>query len=141
MYIFDIEGTLSDCQHRAHLVPDWDAFHAEFPKDEPRKQIAQLYRILAQNNEVVILTGMMEKHREMASAWLRKYNFRFDELIMRPNDNFQTSPEFKYNVIIDIADRLLKSDSIHSRDIKAIFDDRKDVVDYLLNAGFPAIQV
>lgn len=132
MYIFDLEGTLSDSRHRDHLVPDWDEFHKLFPEDGTNENICKLFRILAQSANCIILTGMMEKHRTMALAWLKEHRIPHNGLVMRPNDDLRTSPEYKlWNLNI----------MEHPERIKMIFDDRLDIITTLLDNNYPAIQV
>lgn len=143
LYVFDLEGTLSDHTHRLHLLPKTDekqanskdhyaAFHAEFPKDKVHKHIHGIYNVLSDACEdLYILTGMMEKHREMATEWLEEHGCYFDEIIMRGNDDFRPSPEFKLETLKKIwsLNRYKWSHII-------VFDDREDVVAHLHKAMF-----
>ncbi len=133
-YIFDLESTLSDASWRAHLLPDYDAFHAEMEKDEPLKNNIRLLKMCAGQDDVIILTGAMEKHRAQVERWLRRMyiDHLISQLIMRDNNDFRSSPHFK----VDVLNRLEEKMKIHM-----LFDDREDVVEYAINSGFPAIQV
>lgn len=138
MYIFDIEGTLTDSKHREWTlekewpsgVNKWDEFHKYFPDDPPRKNIIFLNNICSMNRKTILLTGMMEKHRAMALNWLSLNGVKYDHLEMRPNDNFEPSKVFKLNYIKKLTDP-----------VSMVFDDRSDIVSHLLENGIPTIQV
>src|SRR5574343_1977156 len=84
MYIWDLENTLSNSEHSNHLAlaKKFDQFHALFYLDEPRWNNVRLYEACIKQHKVEILTGMMEKHRSSAMAWLRKYHLLPDVLLM-----------------------------------------------------------
>lgn len=132
MYIFDLEGTLSDCEHRDHLLPkngsrNYDDFHKEFPKDEPIHEMISLFHVCSETHKVIILTGMMEKHRNMAIGWLTKNGIHANELIMRGDKDLRPSPVFKLQTIFKFTDPVFM-----------VFDDRKDIVDHLILNGIMA---
>lgn len=132
MYIWDLENTLSNSEHRNELAlaKKFDQFHALFHLDEPRANNVQLYVECRKRHTTIILTGMMEKHRQNAVAWLNRYDLLPDVLIMRQNNDFRSSPEFKVGTIQHLRYHPFM-----------IFDDREDVVRAFLNNGYPAIMV
>lgn len=137
VYVFDLEGTISNCEHRKHLAPrapfndpnkSWNKFHAEFPKDEVNYAIYNIMQALwLQGNDLFILTGMMEKHKEMAKDWLRANSVGYDAIIMRQNDDFRTSPIFKIETARKTFDGLNRYNQL------VLFDDREDIVDCFNN--------
>jgi len=132
MYIWDLENTLSNSEHRNELAlaKKFDQFHALFYLDEPRWNNVRLYEACRKQHNVVILTGMMEKHRASAMTWLRKYHLLPDVLLMRQDSDFRSSPEFKVSTV-----RHMRYNPFMA------FDDREDVVDAFLRAGIPAVMV
>jgi len=139
MYIFDLEGTLSDSKHREHLLPDknnpkqersYDAFHGEFPKDKVKLHNKVLMQNCMLTSKTIILTGMMEKHQGKVLKWLLENGIAYDGLVMRANDDYSSSPNFKLNWIKGCGEI-----------IHMVFDDREDVVVQLLCHGIPAIVV
>lgn len=135
MYIFDVEGTLSDCEHRNHLIPDWDAYHSFFPIDKPiQKNFDLLWSCVLTGEKIAILTGMMSKNRQNLMEWLTKHGIahHFDEggILMRPDDCFTSSPEFKLEVIKMLGEK-----------IHCVFDDRQSIVDHLVKNEIPAVRV
>jgi hypothetical protein len=134
-YIFDLEGTLSNSRWREYLLPDYDAFHAKFPEDEMKENNCRLFNICSANSKVIILTGMMEKHRHMAVSWLYKNKLVCDRIIMRPNNNLKSSPQFKTEWVREFMFRNGKSS------VAMLFEDRADVVQAMLDINVPAIMV
>ena len=132
MHIFDLEGTLSNSKHREHLVPDWDKFHELFPKDDPIVETCNLFRLLCKSSKVIIVTGMMEKHRGMAEHWLNSNRLFPSAMLMRGDQDLSPSPEYKLNIISAMQSSL---------DIEMVYDDREDIISTLLINNIPAIRV
>lgn len=132
MYIWDLENTITNSNHRAHHAEkrEWDQFHSLFPQDIPRWNNIALLRTCARVGQIYILTGMPERHRQMAFDWLEKYNIVVDQIYMRADDDFRPSPKFKV-------------DTIQKLRIKPwmVFDDRADIVIAMLEANIPAIHL
>lgn len=133
-YIFDIDDTLSNTEHRQHLAVrgDWEAFYAEQGKDTPTP-LVRILNTLACTSKIILLTGRPERYRDQTLEWLRKHNITFDYLKMRP-----TNKTF-------IKDAVLK-ESIYCKDIKpfyevlAVFEDRKQCVDMWRALGLCCLQ-
>jgi hypothetical protein len=72
--------------------------------DTPVEGMQSLARgiIFLDTNEVVYLTGREEKHRKITEDWLERYKFHGKELVMRPDDNYQETHEFKEDAIDDM---------------------------------------
>lgn len=138
LYVFDLEGTISNHSNRLHLLPTseekvanskdhYAAFHAAFPNDRPHNHIVRMMNAFYHYKcDIIILTGMMEKHRPMATKWLLGKAIPFDKIIMRDNDDFTPSPEFKLHQI----EKYQKITAYNWSDV-FVFDDRADIVDYL----------
>lgn len=98
LYIFDLDGTLTDLKHRRHFVekpmvdcsakpstckcfrctkwePNWDAFHAACVDDTPIQPVITTLLKLWSNpfTEVWIWSGRMETVREETIDWLTKH--------------------------------------------------------------------
>lgn len=132
-YLFDLEGTISNCDHRKHLAPvkpyknpeqSWDKFHQLFPQDEVIPEIADMMRALwFEGGAVFILTGMMAKHQNMAKEWLSKNHIGCDGLLMRDNDDFTPAPIYKLETVRELFAKSNRYSHI------VLFDDREDIVD------------
>ena len=70
-YIFDIDDTLSDTEHRQHLAlrKDWEAFFAEQSKDTPTP-LVRIAKILSCAARILIVTGRPERYRLVTVKWL-----------------------------------------------------------------------
>jgi len=101
--IFDIDGTLANCDHRAHYVrrghtpnctnkqetiwqygkclcgaiegqrKDWKAFYTAAPQDEPIKPIIELAKLLAMTHEIILLSGRDTSDGIMTEEWLEPH--------------------------------------------------------------------
>lgn len=134
MYIFDLEGTLSDTRHRMvhYINQDWDNWNFLFQADPIRPEIVRLFRTCQDQVHTMILTSKEEKYRAMVRNWLISNHILPDSLIMKPTGDKRTSPEFKLDKIFDM---------VGVNEVHMVFDDRRDVIDALLTNGIPAICV
>jgi len=146
MYVFDIDGTLSDASHRVHLIidyagkkihsPNWDKF-LDAAKDDPPipsmvTLITNLYEI---GYEIILSTGRRENQRKMTIKWLNKHKIKFDLLIMRPIGDSRS------DTIVKPAE-LAKIFGPHPfSDIITIFEDRKRVTTAWRKLGYHVCQV
>ena len=150
IYIFDVEGTLSICDWRLHLLPPkgvdhvksadyYKAFHNAFPLDKPYWPVVSILWDATVNSmrDVFILTGMMEQHRATLESWLEDNAIWFasEDVIMRANDDFSSSPEFKLETIKERFPEEFESKQI------IMFDDRQDVVDIMTANGIHCFKV
>ena len=124
IYIFDIDGTLSDCTHRLGLIDrrihpraedrDYNRFFDEVGGDAPIECMVNLCRALINNNEdVVFLTGRPERTRKATVDWLNKNGLavgiamtsskrdNISNLIMRPDDDNRPSEICKKDLICE----------------------------------------
>ena len=84
----DLDGTLSDTEHRVHHIrrerPDYDAFFAASGEDEPIAPVISLVNALAlAGHEIHIITGRREDTREITEAWLERHAVSYKRLLMR----------------------------------------------------------
>ena len=138
MYIFDLDNTLCDSEHRSHLAREkrWDEFHAAAHLDEPTA-IMDIYQALVLGQEAcAILTGRNEKYRELTEQWFIKHDLPLVDLFMRANDDFRPDFEFK----LDAIRRYIVFPSMHKKWVR-IFEDRDAVVKALRAEGYTVLQV
>lgn len=74
--IFDIDGTLANCEHRVHWVrtrpSNWAAFNRAMHWDTPNTDIVWLLKSLhAAGATILIASGRGEENREVTETWLR----------------------------------------------------------------------
>ena len=124
VYVFDIDGTLSDCTHRLGLIDkrihprakdrDYNRFFDEVGGDAPIECMVNLCRALINTNEdVVFLTGRPERTRKATVDWLNKNGLAVgiamtsskrdsvNNLIMRPDDDNRPSEICKKDLIYE----------------------------------------
>lgn len=134
LYIFDIDGTLANAEHRVHLVrdgnSDWDAFYDACVKDEPIQPVISVLKSLWQHHELWFFSGRDERVRDKTIEWLAKWvhpAMRLHlravpaRLMMRPSGDYTADHVLKeswYQNMLDFdKSRLI-----------AVFDDRDRVV-------------
>ena len=105
MIVFDLDGTLADCEHRRHLVdisynkdvkswkPDWDSFFKSCDKDTPIQPVVDLWDqqiSLGMMGVHEIWSGRCESVREKTEQWLNYHLlcFNSNQLKMRPIGDF-----------------------------------------------------
>ena len=101
--VFDLDGTLRDGTHRAHLVPkenldrteSWDAFNRACGKDVPIMDNIRLLRSLSQTHSIIILTSCCNVAHWETYDWLERHEVPYYDLIMRPTDDHRPDTVFK----------------------------------------------
>lgn len=134
MYIFDLEGTLSDSRHRIehHKNQNWDEWNAQFPADPVRGDIKFLFEVCSQIGPTIILTSKEERYRADVEIWLSDNDIHPDLLVMKKTGSKETSPMFK--------SRMLKYVMLVD-EIKLVVDDRLDIINELSKQGIPTLWV
>lgn len=101
--IVDIDGTITDARHRAHLIPadvtrteNWVAYNAASKDDLPRETVINLVNDLKECNDIAFLTSRGEAARQVTRHWLRtNVSYFFDPLILRAMHDHSPSIEYK----------------------------------------------
>jgi len=135
--IFDLDGTLANINHRLHFIEkkrkDWDGFSKACPADLPKEGVIQTAKALHQlGHPLWVLSGRSRLVEKETIIWLKKYHISYDQLIMRPINNF--TPDYA-----------LKREWISAYNLKprtlCVYDDRQSVVDMWRKEGFECFQV
>lgn len=119
--IVDLDGTISDDRHRAHLKGDWDAYNALCESDP----VMNRYIIddnLAAGRTIVILTARPQNYNAITRAWLNKHwpgDAEHFWVVMRPEGDRRSSPELKVE--------RFEHHALRWEDVREVWDDRKDV--------------
>ncbi len=109
MIIFDLDGTLADCEHRRHFVvkpepectcdpdgpyydgqscmmydynnwkPDWKSFYEACDQDKNIQPVLDMFRDLCREYEIQIWSGRCESVRDKTLKWLKQNCYCFDE--------------------------------------------------------------
>jgi hypothetical protein len=130
--VIDIDGVIADVRHRLHHVTsrpkDWDAFFAAAPDDAVLVEGLHRTRDLAQQCDMVYLTGRPERCRQDTVDWLQQHDFPVGELIMRADSDRRPARLFKLGQARRLARR---------QEIQVVVDDDAAVVESLRAEGFP----
>lgn len=138
--IVDLDGTLSDGSHRLHLLPtenlhlteSWSEFNRAAAGDSPIKStIAVINGLWVSGFAIVILTGRSDEVRYETCKWLNENGVKFDEIIMRRQEDNR-----KDTVIKEEALRAIGLDNI-----VCAFDDSPNVVKHFRILGITTYQV
>jgi hypothetical protein len=139
LWIFDIDGTLANNEHRiAHLkgqTKDWKKFFADQSKDEPYEAVVYMLEVLvAKGDRCIIITGRDEEHRAESMKWLDEHygwrKFPSSDLLMRPRGEKEDDDTLKLKILND-----WMQDN-PGFEVAGIFEDRHRVIDAWRNAGY-----
>jgi len=136
-YIFDIDGTLSNGDHRLHHIKkdpkDWRAYFAECYDDEPIEHICELARVLGTHLAVVYASGRSDECQDATVRWLIKHGLPPGPVYMRAAGNHEGDDILKPKML-----ERMRADGYEP---VMAFDDRDRVVAAWRGAGVPCAQV
>jgi phosphoglycolate phosphatase-like HAD superfamily hydrolase len=134
--IFDIDGTLANCEHRQHHLTgprkDWDAFYAGMADDEPVRPLIALANALAGNYHIILCTGRPSNYRDVTERWLYSYDVPRTRIYMRAEADHRDDAVVKREMLAKIRDA--------GFDPALVVDDRKKVVDMWRSEGLTCLQ-
>ena len=137
LWIFDVDGTLADINHRMHHFDDqknWAAFFAAQHLDPPYDAVFDvLHALFDTGDKCIVITGRDEKHRQVTIDWLQKYckfDFSNDDLYMRKRGDSKSDDLVK----IEIINQILKEHPEYK--VMGVFEDRHRVIDAWRDAGY-----
>lgn len=133
--IFDLDGTLADCEHRRHHLAgkkkDWGAFHAACHLDPPNRPLVRLLHLLRDTGHtIVICTGRSDEYREMTREWLAEHVGEGFRLYMRKAGDKRPDVTVKREMLEEIG----------KENVLFVIDDRKSVVDMWRAEGLICLQ-
>ena len=144
-WIFDIDGTLANSDHRKHLVKqqprDWDKFFDLCHLDAPIQHVCDLaghlldYGDTLGGYEVLFMTGRPERCRIATEEWLARHSLQIqpEQLYMRPDGDYRDDTEVKLIMLAEIRREGFEP--------VMVFDDRNKVVAMWRENGVPCAQV
>ena len=138
LWVFDIDGTLADNEHRMHHLDgkkEWDAFFAKQHLDEPYQPVIDVLHALANDrpgDEVIIVTARDERFRDETLVWLNQHIpwMSNDKMYMRPRGFRGDDHKMK----VDIIKNWLQRHPNYK--VGAIFDDRHRIIDAFRAEGW-----
>lgn len=144
LYIFDLDGTIANCDHRQHLVhknpPDWPGFYQACDMDKPNWPVINtLHRLMMAGSDVRIWSARGSEVREKTVQWLMKYlglgRERIEAMLtMRPENNTEPDDVIKQRWLFAL-------NPLERELLTAIFDDRDKVVAMWRRNGVACFQV
>lgn len=136
--IFDIDGTLANCNHRRHFVEgkkkDFDSFYNAMADDTVNENIKNICNLLWSNGfHIIICTGRPEEYRFITQKWLADNGIDYVELLMRPDER-RHNPDYEVK-------RDMLGEILDVREVLMAFDDRDQVVKMWRANGIQCLQV
>jgi hypothetical protein len=129
-----VDGVLADTRHRLHLIArppkDWEAFFAAAGQDPLLAEGVAVAHRLAEDHEVVYLTGRPERWRESTETWLTGHGLPPGPVRMRRDNDRRPARQMKLSVVRRLAE--------HTH-VAVIVDDDTAVVRALRGAGFEVL--
>ena len=138
-FIFDLDGTLFNLEHRLHHIqqdpPNWDGFYDALSEDALIEEVAAVYRALKDaGHYIVIATGRPERVRYETVQKLHKNGLYFNSLYMRPDGDHREASAVKAEMLKYIL-------QFESKEIHGVFEDSQSVVDMWRSKGLRVFQV
>lgn len=153
MIVFDLDGTLSNLQHRLHHIQSlqddacreqkdaaYRAFFAACEGDDVIPQVKWVWDGLMEAFDLVVVTGRSDEVREDTIAWLVKNEFYYSYDHADASLYMREAGDKRPDTIVksELMDQLISDKGIAP---SLIFEDRKGVVDLWRERGFLCYQV
>mgnify|MGYP003343985476 CR=1 FL=1 len=105
--VFDIDGTLANCEHRIHWVrstpKNWPAFNRGMKRDTAHEDIVWMLRTFhAAGCTILIASGRSEDERAVTEAWLRDIagiGDLYAQLYMRASKDYRSDDIVKSEIL------------------------------------------
>lgn len=142
MYLVtDLDGTVCNIQHRVDYAKtgQWEEFHRRSPGDGLYPDVMFILQCASEMGATILaVTGCNERFRQLRLDWLSKHKVPVDEIIMRPDNNFEHDAELKLRMLEDYFNG--DKDAV-LREVCLCLDDRDKVVEAFRNYGLLTWQV
>jgi hypothetical protein len=129
--IVDIDGVVADVRHRLHHLErrpkNWKAFFAAAAQDAIHPEGEAVVSTLAENHEIVFLTGRPGRLRSDTTAWLDANGLGGHRLVMRPEGDHRPAAVVKRELLDELAT---------GRMVAVVVDDDPVVLDTMRAAGY-----
>lgn len=129
--VIDLDGVVADVRHRLRHVQnrpkDWDAFFAAAPRDPVLVEGRAVVDRLAQDHDLLYLTGRPDRYRDDTLHWLQQHGLPVATVRMRPEGDRRPARQLKLAVLREVA---------HDREVAVLVDDDPAVCDAAERAGF-----
>jgi phosphoglycolate phosphatase-like HAD superfamily hydrolase len=138
-YVFDLDGTLADCQHRVPLIDGsnegYRAFFSAVKDDAPIPHVIDvMLSLIGAGHHVEIWSGRSDECEAETQAWLQRHGIDPSHLtFMRQAGDKRPDDVVKR--------QMLRRAAMLGRRPDVIFDDRSRVVEMWRAEGVPCFQV
>ena len=139
VFLFDIDGTIANCQHRQHFVrskpPNWNAFYEGCDGDTPLPTLRIFEHLYNSWDDVYLVSGRINSVREKTLDWIIKHTSINPSqrahlnsiLYMRPTEDPYTPDQIvKKRFFEEIKARYESNNEEYQ--IMGVFDDRNKVI-------------
>lgn len=141
IYVFDIDGTISNNEHRKHLLPNcnlhltssWSEYNKACSNDEPIATMINMMNSLAEASHVYIMTSRSDEVEYETVKWLNDNNVEYDYLFMRNRHDNRKDYLIKEGWLERLSDRC--------KDGVIIFEDNPQVIKHLRKCGYKVMAV
>lgn len=140
--LFDIDGTLANCDHRLHHldgeVKDWESFFAAQVDDTPIAAVAELNHLLSYANNdkeriaLLIVTARPEQYREVTEQWLDRHQIWYYHVYMRKEGDYRPDNVAKADILNEVLE--------DGYEPFLVIDDRPQVVEMWRSFGITTLQ-
>jgi len=140
--IFDIDGTIANCDHRRHFVTggnkDWGAFKRETVNDTPIEHVCEMAKMhVSEGDNVMFVSARNNSEREITKKQIKDWIGISDPvLFMRPDGDFRPDEIFKRDIL-----EFLRQKDVLGKNPDVVYDDRNKVVDMWKAEGVNVVQV
>lgn len=123
--IVDLDGTLTDVEHRVHFVQlsvkNWKEFNDRMIHDPLNVWCYELIAAMkSRGYKIIFVTGRGEDYRGHTEDWLKRHHVDYDLLYMRKVNDFREDDDVKEEIYRQ------KIESLYQ--VLFVVDDRKSVV-------------
>ncbi len=105
--IVDLDGVVADVRHRLHFLQnrpkDWDGFFAAAAADPAHPEGLAVVARLADDHEIVFVTGRPDRLRRDTVEWLETYGIGEHRLFMRPDGDRRPAAQVKRELVTALA--------------------------------------
>ena len=141
IYVFDIDGTIANNEHRSHLLPSsdlhltssWSDYNRACSGDSPIIPMINMMNALAELSPVYIMTSRSDEVECMTLEWLQYNNINYDGIYMRSRLDNRNDYIIKEMWINDLCNGDKAS--------VIIFEDNPNVISHLRNCGYTVMSV
>lgn len=136
--LFDIDHVVANSFWRDVMIGGdggWDTYYRAAADDAPVPVVVELVRALRLSRYNVFgLTARPERWRQLTVEWLMKHDCPLEDVLMRPDDDYRSSPLVKLDLV-----RVTWPDDYKER-VAFLVEDRDDVCAVFRAEGIICLQ-